>query len=170
MKLLLLILIPAMMLSINSIMAQVVEEPEHESEDHYWIGVGLGTGTLGFPAGSINLSYQFDGSVITARGAIDGEIFGDDLWDLALLYGISIGHGELYASAGAGVAIVGGERSHGIFSQGEDIPITAGLAIESQLAWRPIPLLGVVLYGFADINTEESFAGVTMGVQVGNLW
>ena len=44
-----------------------------------------------------------------------------------------------------------------------------GLPLETQVFWRPSTVIGLGLYGFADINHLRSFGGVTFGIQLGRL-
>ena len=47
--------------------------------------------------------------------------------------------------------------------------MTQALELVLQVFWRPSPVFGVGLYGFADINHSQSFAGVTLGILLGRL-
>ena len=57
----------------------------------------------------------------------------------------------------------------GLFGDCTDRGTHVGLPIEAQLSWLPTTFLGVGLYGFADFNRARSFAGVTLGVQLGRV-
>jgi hypothetical protein len=134
----------------------------------YWGSAGLGSGTRG-AAGHLGASYQTDGTLLSVRAAGTIAVFDDELWDLGIVFGRSLVTGVVHASVGAGAALVRGARRESIHDDPEPIPSTVGLPIEVQLSIRPIPVLGIGLYGFANVNREETFRGVTVAVQLGNL-
>jgi hypothetical protein len=136
----------------------------------YWLNGGIGVSRRG-AAGIVGGSYQFGGNLLSARGAGTVAVFGDELWDLGLLYGRATRPGVVHLSLAAGVGIVGGVRPAGgsIFDPQERIPTTVTLPIELQLFFRPTGILGVGVYGFASLNEEESFGGAAAAVQIGRL-
>ena len=134
----------------------------------YWLNAGFGTNSLGFISGSANVSLQPAWGVLSLRGTANSEdLFGDEIWDVGLLYGGAIRSNDLLLSGGVGVAIVGGSRSEGLFSGRVGIPSVIGFPLELQALWQIIPPFGIGLYGYADINSEESFAGFTICLHVG---
>jgi hypothetical protein len=134
-----------------------------------WVSGGLGWASRG-PAGHLAASYQSGGNLLSARGSGTIAVFGDPLWDLGLVYGRRLVSGGVHASLGAGVGAVGGETRESIHGDSEPLATTFGVPIEIQLSLRPLPVLGIGLYGFGNVNREESFAGVTAAVQIGRLW
>ncbi len=129
-------------------------------------GIGLGAGNLGYPAGTVTIAWGCGRQLLGLRGAIDGTIFGNDVWDLALLYGfVERGDGVL-ASASIGPALVGGDHRHGIFSTSESIPLRPGIALEARLFWYPFHAVGFGAYGFADLNSERHMAAITGSLQL----
>ena len=138
----------------------------------FWVGAGAGVGSssAGELAGTINGSYRSGGHLLSARGATTGELFGDDLWDLGLLYGRAMGGRPAFASVAVGVAAMGGTRRSGLFDVNPvEISTRVSVPLEVQLFWRPLRFLGVGVYGFANVNDEESFTGATLGVQLGGF-
>ena len=108
-------------------------------------------------------------------------IFGDCpdedeiVWDIGILYGRSsktsyakTSYG--LASVSGGISIVGVVRSdyYGGYYEKSTF-LTIGIPIEVQLFWTPIPFLGIGIYGFANLNLEESFAGWLLCIQLGEL-
>jgi hypothetical protein len=142
--------------------------PAQASGSRAWVSGGLGWASRG-PAGHLAASYQSGGSILSARGAGTVAVFGDPLWDVGLLYGSPIVAGVLHASLGVGVGVAGGETRESIHGDPQPMPTTFGVPIEVQLFLRPLPVLGFGLYGFGNINREESFAGVTAALQIGRL-
>lgn len=134
-----------------------------------WVNFGFGPGTMDI-AGVVSVSYQFSGSnLLSLRSAVNGELFGDEIWDIGLLYGLATSAHEYHASFSVGVGVIGGSRSEGLFSPNEQITPQFGIPIEGQLFWRPFRVFGLGLTGFANINFEQSFAGLAFNVQFGRL-
>ncbi len=148
--------------------------PSNGPDPRFWIGTGVGAGVSpgidGGLAGHVNISYRFGKSVVTARIASAGDIIGDSFFDVGALYGLALEHEKMFASAGVGLAYVDGRRSEGFFGNREEVHPTVGMPFEVQLSYRPIRYIGVSIYGFADLNWEENFAGATMGLQMGRFW
>lgn len=137
----------------------------------YWLNAGLGTNSLGFIAASASVSLQPEWGVLSLRGTANSEdLFGDEIWDVGLLYGRSVGLGDnVMLSGGAGIAVVGGSRGGGIFSERVGIPSVIGFPLEAQAMWQFLPPFGIALYGYADFNSVESFAGVTLCLHAGKF-
>lgn len=135
----------------------------------FWVGVGLGAGSEDF-AGSLNGSYQFGDNLLSVRASATAGIFDDGFGDYALLYGraTSPTAKRYHASAALGLGIVHGCRGGGLGGC-RDVSNAVGVPIELQLSWRPGSLIGLGLYGFANFNDEQSFGGLTLGLQLGRL-
>ena len=140
---------------------------------YYWVNFGAGSGTISEDAFALsaNATYQFGKNLLTLRAAGTGELFGKSIGDNGLLYGLALEQKRVFISVGAGIAFVEGSISHGLFStrEPEKIGPTIGIPLEIQLFWRPARFLGIGLYGFANLNPEESFAGVSLSLQLGKL-
>jgi hypothetical protein len=139
-----------------------------ESHSTYWLTAGAGLGSRG-GAGVVGGAYQFGRNLLTARGAGTVAFFGDGLWDIGLLYGRASLPGLVHLSLAAGVAAVGGtRREESLFDPSERMSTTIGLPFEVQLFFR-LPVLGVGVYGFGNINDQESFGGIAAAVQIGRV-
>lgn len=142
------------------------------NKNRFWVNAGIGVGSPGM-AGIVSTSYQFSGSnLLTLRGAVTGEIFGDEFWDIGLLYGQATTAQDYHASISAGIAVMGGSRSTGgLFSDTPRNVITRqfGFPIEGLLFWHPSKFIGLGLSGFANINGERSFTGLAFSLQFGKL-
>ena len=152
-----------------------VESPAQETalvlpRDTYWVGVGLGAGSEGV-GGHLNGSYQFGANLLSGRAAVTAGPFDDGFNDYALLYGRATrpSRSRYHVSGAAGLAIVEGCQRSGGLSNCRDERSVLGLPIEIQAYWRPGRLVGIGLYGFANLNQTRSFAGITLGLQVGRL-
>lgn len=133
-----------------------------------WINAGLGLGGSGLAvAGSV--SVQPGKHVLSARAILttDSE---EDLADLGLLYGRVLSQGRFHTSLGAGLARAYGSHDSGFWDHdGEGRKLIIGIPLELQLAWRPGRWIGVGVYGFANLNSVQSFGGATLSLQVGKL-
>lgn len=142
------------------------------NKNRFWVNAGIGVGTPGI-SGIASASYQFLGSnLLSLRGAVTGELFGDELWDIGLLYGGATTAQGYHASISAGLAVMGGSRSSGgLFSDTprENISRQIGFPIGGQLFWLPSRFMGLGLSGFANLNEERSFAGLAFSLQIGKL-
>jgi len=152
-----------------------------------WVGAGGGIGSIG-GSGILMLSYRSEPHVVTARVAATventgGSEPGESVLDIGLLYG-----GRLQAtsdwfllSGSIGVAFVSVERPELVgFNRGcisfcdsgpiydENTTATVGLPVQVRLAAQGgVFGLGVVLFG--NVNSEQSFAGAGLILQIGRL-
>jgi len=146
------------------------QEPVAPERDTFWLGVGLGVGSED-AAGSINGSYQFGASVISLRAGVTAGPYDDGFIDYAVLYGRATRPAgkKYHASAGLGIGLLDGCEREGGLSDCSGVSTVLGLPLELQASWRPGSLVGLALYGFANLNGTRSIAGLTLGLQVGRL-
>jgi hypothetical protein len=138
--------------------------------DTYWLGAGLGLGSEDF-GGQLNTSYQSGANLISFRVSSTAGLFEDGFTDYGLLYGRANRGAEdrhLFGAA-IGVALVDGCRGGGVFDSCRDVSTVIGLPLELQAFWRPGKVVGLGVYGFANLNQSQSFAGLTVSLQVGRL-
>ncbi len=138
-----------------------------------WWGIaGLGGNNLGSVAGILGASYHDRGTMLTLRTTVNrGDLLGDEINDVGLLYCFPFGTERLHLSAGIGIGGVWG--SYGVGPSGsyrEGLPFTVGVPVELQAFFRPLRFLGIGGYGFANINSAKSIAGAGLGVQFGRFW
>lgn len=139
------------------------------NSNRIWVNAGLGVGTNDI-SGFVNVSYQKGNNLLSMRGALSGDlVFGDEFWDIGMLYGRATSQQRYHASISAGLAMVGGKRDAGFSSSGNDVPVAIGLPLKAQLNWQPTSVLGFGLHIFANINFEHSFAGLALSLQLGKL-
>ena len=147
-----------------------VADSAASNEDYAWVGAGVGLGSEDF-AGSANFSYQHGAHLLSLRVAGTTGLFEDGFGDVAILYGRSTrprgGHSR--AALGLGIGLAHGCKGGGIFASCVKQPTVVGLPLEAHLAWLPLGSLGVGLYGFANFNRIRSIAGVTLGIQLGDV-
>jgi hypothetical protein len=146
------------------------------TEHRYWLGIGVGLGVLPGAedqdvaesvAGALTATYQVGPNLITARTAVTNELFRDSVYDIGLLYGRVLSDDAVFAAVGMGVAFVDGTRSEGVFGDPKPMDATIGLPLDVQLFVRLSRYVSVGLYGFANVNPEESFLGATVIIQAG---
>ena len=134
-----------------------------------WITGGLGVGSAG-AAGQIAGTVDYRGNLFTARASTVSELFGDDFWDVGLMYGRSLRGSRSYASLSVGGGIAGGTSSSGFLGT-----TTAPKAhrftvpLELRVAWRPLTFLGLGASGIASLNRGGSFGGLVLEVEVGKV-
>jgi hypothetical protein len=159
----------ASLLAMSTLASASAQNSADPGRDTFWLGAGLGAGSEDF-AGHLHASYQFGAHLISLRNAATAGVFDDGYGDLALLYGRATkASGERYhASVALGIAVADGCRGGGLGGC-RAVSAAVGLPLETQLFWRPGSLVGLGLYGFADLNPEHSFAGLTLGLQLGRL-
>lgn len=133
----------------------------------FWATGGLGVGTEGF-ATVIGLDVAIRQHLISVRSAAVEGIFHDRFWDLALLYGRAGRWRRGMAGGSIGVAFVDGERCSLVAAC---VPVSARISLPgaARAAWHPFPALGVGIYGFLNINSEQTFAGAVLAVELGRL-
>jgi|GEM_PF-1799835 len=139
----------------------------------FWGTLGYGfayspTGEYESLYGSLysGLTYMKDNHSFTLRAC--GNLgFGSNLdvellFDLGVLYSWVRARAPFMISAGAGLGYL---RVAGN-SEEEDID-TIGIPLEVKAFFRPVPVLGVGVCGFGNLNLERSFFGVAFCLQAG---
>jgi len=158
-------------------------QENYESEDaFYWINLGIGGSSYGFSAGG-NASFQIKNTVGSFRIICNEELSffktPNKLWDIGFMYGLISKKERSLASISAGIGIIssserGRELScdgNGWFSSCEyqmSNNITIGIPIEAQL-FLTGKYIGIGISGFANINSESSYAGALLCLQFGEL-
>ncbi len=146
-------------------------EAKQQSADisRFWLNIGPGIGTVGSFAGVAGISYQFGANLLTVRGSTTGDLLGEHYSDIGLLYGRVFSNDSFHTSFAAGLARVSGQRSEELFGSSDDISPTLGLPLELQTYWKAASFFGIGVTGFANINENQSFAGLALSVQLGKL-
>lgn len=138
-----------------------------------WVTAGLGGATEGVAGvlgvDVLNRRHLLSFRWVTVAG---GDLFspGDEYWDVGVLYGRARRGGRSMVAASAGVGITGGKRRQGLFeAPSKSFPTSLSLPLAARAAWHPLSLLGFGIYGFANVNKEQSFAGAAFSIEVGRL-
>jgi hypothetical protein len=145
----------------------------------YWLTGGIGRASFeGITEFGVHFSgaYQFRGHVIAARTVIGVDPLGlafagtDDVItveDFGVLFGHGSRPGPLHVSGAAGLGVAGITRKTA--AGGDERTTRFGVPLEAQLFWRPTSFLGVGVYGYGNLNSDQSFWGASLSVEVGRL-
>ena|ERR1051326_4207391 len=158
------------------------DSSSNHRSDAYWFHAGIGASSLGLAEG-LGISYRTGSNLLSLRldFAQEINIFGPSPQlieaDIALLYGISTASSKVQLSASTGIGMVSGIR-RGRYLGGTPFFITlseyekdsyraVSLPIEVQTCFRLSSYIGIGLYGFAELNHEQSFAGGLLCLEFG---
>lgn len=126
-----------------------------------WASAGIGSGTEG-GAALISLRASRAGHLFSARAAGSfGITEGDSRTDLGLLYGRQLRWGAFRLHGSAGVAWVIHEE------EGEEETGEPGLPLAVGVGWAPVPVVGLGLEAFGDLNATAFFGGVVLRAEIG---
>jgi len=136
----------------------------------YWVHVDPSITTLGM-GGSVGLAVEADRHVFSLRAASTDPTFGQETWDVGVLYGRALFVDAFMLSASTGVAMVGGRRYKTLFGDGAGTAMETaiGFPLEGALVWEAAPVLALGIRGFANVNTEQPFGGMGVTVRIGRV-
>lgn len=152
---------------------QDYEMDQKQTQVNYiWANLGIGSGTQWpYPAFGLSISGQImKHHLISIRGVtfvgIGEENVVFALSDVGILYGFSTRtpQSRVYCSFAVGVSYVNEPN----YISAVGIPIEIQLIIPAK-SKRPKIIGGIGLYGFANINSERSFAGLLLCAQLGRI-
>jgi len=126
--------------------------------------------TLGLGA-SGGVSVEVDRHVFSLRATSTDPAFGQDTWDVGILYGRALFVRSFALAASTGVAVVGGTRYGSLFGRGpgRDLETMIGFPLEAAITWRPTRVLGLGVRGVANVNTGQPFGGLGVMLRVGHV-
>ncbi len=125
-----------------------------------WATVGLGRGTHG-AAALVSLNVASGAHFLSARATGDfGITTTPSQGDYGVLYGRTMRWPLGYAQASIGLAYVQNEFE-------DDRPDVVGIPVSVGGAITPLPVVGLGLQAFGNLNETESFGGVVLTVEVG---
>ena len=160
----------------------VAQSPDTLSISSFWLAGGNAyTTTDNFStwwSGHIRLGGRYKSTTITSRLSLIGEqnfFTGDRVWEVGALVGYGLPKAHSLISVGAGLAVAWGSRGPDnlCFScdppkKRADFGPEPGLALEAQIM-ASIQQIGIGLYAFANINSEEPFKGIALSLYLGDL-
>jgi hypothetical protein len=156
------------------------QDASTNAKEHYlWVNIGGGFAKVygglgedeGGLSGGLSLSYCKGSNLFSIRWVENTEfkldLWGysgppDEVWDVGVLYGRVAKASYGLASISGGIGLVG-------MSHNEILSYRMGIPIEGQLFWTPISILGIGISGFVNINSEKSFLGALLCLQIGRL-
>lgn len=140
------------------------------SSIRYGVYVNPATTTLG-PGGSVGLFAETDRHVFSLRAATTDLTFGDDTWDVGVLYGRALLVRAFTFSAGTGVSVVGGRRYPSLFGRGSgrNLEPMIGFPLEGAVTWTAARVFSLGVRAFGNINTGQPFGGLGVTVHVGRM-
>ena len=161
---------------VDSIQAQ---NDENMKKAAYWFNVGLGLSTAGSTALSANGSLRINKTIFSVRttqvSEAKDQAGGGEFFDVGILIGTtaSVTSNKLIALA-VGLARVTGYRYVGEPGrhrtvEKEPLNNSVGIPLEIQMFYRPNHIFGLGVYVFANVNSEQSFGGVTLSIQFGQF-
>jgi len=146
-------------------MEAVAQNDQRSDPGYAWVTAGLGLGTEGF-AGVLGFDILNRQHLVSFRGLGLSEVFGDNFWDLGVLFGRARRSSRSLLAASAGLAIMGGETCiSGCAVLHKRVSFPLGV----RAAWHPASFLGLGIYGFANFNSVQSFAGGVVTIEIGHL-
>lgn len=164
----------------SSVIAQ--QDSSIKDSSLYWINLGFGGSSFEFATGfSFSHQTQREHGLLSIRFIHNEKLSlfsspAETLWDFGILYGIMNKGTYGMVSISGGGSIVGGVRK-GELLEGEWFSskytrknfTSVGIPLESQLMLTPSPFFGIGLYGFANLNPEQSYFGILLNLQIGKL-
>lgn len=140
--------------------------------------LGFGAGTRGM-GGQISLWGNRGRQILGLRtaGVVGESIFltlpSDSGRDVALLYGRRSGPGKIWSQFGIGPAYVrtvrGGCWLGVLCTHDISRSSTVGLAVQADAVLALFGPVGLAATGFANLNGDASFGGLTIGVAIGGV-
>ena len=153
-------------------------QAQRQAASKNWITLGLGRATWG---GLTELGAQLSGShqagrlVVSGRTLTGFDLLGSvlqvpgmiiDVEDYGLMAGAGNRAGLVRYSLGAGLGAATITRK-GSSGSSDSHTKSVSVPLEGQLFIQPIPLLGVGVYTYGDLNKEKSFWGWSISVSIG---
>src|SRR5262245_54607 len=131
-----------------------------------WGAVGGGM-TPGAVAATGELVFQKGAHQITARAVVMGDPYGAEsgqnpMGEIGLLYGRTAMSRRGHLSMSAGLAVTDTDMD-------SEEGMTLGVPLVGEAAFSVLPVLGLGLQGFANLNSNDSYGGFALFLQLGYL-
>lgn len=158
--------------------------PEHS---YLWLNAGIGPGSFSSMSGNfggsfgLGLNYSSNDRIYKVRFAqikeLDLNIFGDSpppdkVWDFGVLYGFSSVKKKSMVSLSLGISFVHSVKNIYVekdfsYSYLADKYDGLGIPMEAQIIWFILDGIGASVSLFGDVNKENSFGGLNLGIIIG---
>jgi hypothetical protein len=144
-----------------------------------WVTLGSGAGgdrTMDGLSGYLSASYFSHTRLFSIRFLFVGKSFTmepltdhheneiDESYEISGLYGTGIRSSLFFASASAGLGVVR-LRKHN-----DAVQILPGIPLEAQAFITPLPVLGIGVTLFGNINGKSTYMGGLLCIRIGKLW
>lgn len=148
------------------------ESTKSKKEIYVWMNLGMGGSFAPSPVigTGVTGSFQFKKVLFSVRRTHHMALMDSppDVNEIGVLFGLGTkriaGHKSALVSVACGISHISGEdERHQDFS-------SIGLPIEAQLFWTPLPVVGLGVYGYSNINSNVPLFGFLICLQVGKLW
>lgn len=147
------------------------EAPLPSYSHRWWVNLGVGPATS-TDDGAITVGYEMSFNymmnehfLLTGRSA-GSEFIGGDYYDGGLLLGYIIRNPTSYLSFSTGGAYTVINNSQ-IFRKSSRSVF--GVPFDIQGFWTPNNNIAIGLIGFANVNSQLTFGGLLLAIQLGNL-
>lgn len=121
----------------------------------------------------IGYNYQVNASLFSLRFVQTGNLCWtcdmSESWEISILYGRSTISDDFHASVAGGLGLARVDKNKGSPDREGNVVTAVSGAIQAQIFLQVSRSMGVGLNGFANINFQESFYGVTLNLHLGKL-
>ncbi len=163
------------MLILLAVLPAQVHSQERPQRARVWAAGGMGgggssnAGGLGF-MGELVFQKQPHHIALRAVGMVDIYDAGSrSIAEVSLLYGRAVTGRVGHAVIASGVALAGGDLCSSPSEAFCKEETTLGIPVVAEVALRPLPIAGLGLQAFININPKALFGGVIVFVQLGWL-
>lgn len=154
----------------SSAITYAQENPPTSKTPSIWMQVSPSITTLGlgFNAG---IKAQIRNHYFALTTNSTELSYWNETWDISIIYGR---HAQIHPFKfyiGTGVSVLGGTSYTSLFetSKHESFGPVIGFPLEGSVFWHPIPVAGLGLTTFANVNTEQPFAGIGITLRAGHF-
>lgn len=137
-----------------------------------WATFGLGAGYVADDSGGVvhfDVHHQRGPHLFIVGASAIWDLFDDGTGDIAVLYGRANSSDVFYTAAAIGLAYTGVSANCGLTTSCGTSESTIGIPVRLTTAVRPLPVLGIALTVIANANSEASYLGLALGIELGDL-
>lgn len=136
----------------------------------FWGSLALGpAGPYGF-GGTAGAAVRYRRVVVRFRTATSRKLFGDGVGDWGVLAGGAIAHNPARSMVTLAAGLGRATSSRGCLLCGRtSLPARTALLLDAEARLAVMSFFGITFNAFADINGQESFGGVGVGIYLGRL-
>lgn len=154
-------------LALSGSLALFAQVSSFRPSSTFWVSGGVGGSSEGV-GGLLEAAAQIGPHQISLRAIGMTDLYDDAVWDLGVLYSRSRWTRRGHLSAGVGLAEVGLDPC-GEIGGCTGVVTGVGIPVMVRAMWRPVQGLGLGGYGFGNVNTVRSFAGLALMLTFGKV-